>query len=215
MWKVFFSCYSASLIALGSAFTLFVSSFSYSSASSESESAPSENQTVDDDNHRMRHLAGGGGGMTYPPDDMVQRAAYLFSASLALVFLCLDVMSLMHIGFEQSQRRCYCKKTRAANTNGIILIVVRSGLIVFCATLGVWCGGDVEVLSGLGLAVTVIQLGMRRLGHTYLSEEAEHLDATEVPVSSEGEGGHQDNGKAVSADVTQNAASSGDDHEGN
>jgi hypothetical protein len=176
LWKFFRFSYSASLISLGSAYTLFVTSFSYPATSDGGYGSDAVN---DDGHHRaQRHLAGGGD-TAYPPDEMIQRASYMFSASLALVYLSMDASSFMHLGFEHSRRRCYCKKSRIANIKGVTLIVFRAALISFCATLGVWCSDDVEVLSGLGLAVTVIQLGTRRLGETYLAKRMESLDGTE------------------------------------
>jgi hypothetical protein len=195
VWKVFWYAYSASLIALGSAYTLFVQSFSYAMTDYEEDDAAA----AADDGHsrRMtapttsegRHLAAGAGSgdMAFPPKEMIQRAAYMFSASLAMVFLCMDAMSLMHIGWERSQDRCYCPKARIANMAGIGLIGVRIVLIGFCATLGIWCSTNLEVLSGTGLVVTIVQLMLRRLGDRYLTAKVGHaVDDTEALPSDVG-----------------------------
>lgn len=177
VWNMFLFVYASSLIALGSSFTIFVRSFSYY------EDHNNNNDAVDDGAHRS--LAGGGGSTLFPPSEMRQRASCMFSISLALVFLSMDMMSLMHVGLKHGQGRCYCKKSKWYNKKGILLLMVRAFLIGFTATLSLWMvGGDgseqeVVALAGTGLAITVTQIITRRLGEEYLPESVEHLDETE------------------------------------
>jgi hypothetical protein len=109
---------------------------------------------------------------------MRRRGTYIFAISLALVFLSLDVMSLTHVGFKHSRRRCYCKESKWYNKIGIALVVARVGLIGLTGSLAWIIDGnsddDVVALTGTGFAITLVQLGMRHLGETFLSEADKH-----------------------------------------
>jgi hypothetical protein len=153
--------YSASLIGLGAAFTLFVLSFSWAK---------------EGDGNDHRRLAGGGG-TPYPVDEMKQRAAHMFSISLSMIFLMLDAISFLHLGFEHSKKRCYCKKNNKYNFKGVFLVTIRFGIVPFVATLSQWIT-DPEVLAGAGLGLTLFQVVLRKLGEKYMNEGMEHLDET-------------------------------------
>ena len=72
------------MIALGAAFTLFVSSFSY--------------QVVDDDYHH-RVLSGGGGAISlHDFEKLEQQAAHLFSIALSISFF--SMTDIFLLGFN-------------------------------------------------------------------------------------------------------------------
>ena len=160
VWKVFLFVYASSLVALGASFTLFVRSF----ASDETASMGSEA-----DDHRF--LAGGGDSAHSLPE-MRKRGSYIFSISLSLVFLSMDVMSLMHVGFKHGRYRCYCKESKGYNKIGIVLVITRVGLIALAASLawviGIDSDDDVVSLTGAGFAIAIAQLCMRHLSEKYL-----------------------------------------------
>jgi hypothetical protein len=179
VWKVFLFVYATSLIALGSSFTLFVRSFSVDDPTDGFNDGKGSGTDADKDNSSHRALAGGGS-TAYPLSELRRRGAIIFSTSLALVFLSMDVMSLMHVGFKHGQYRCYCKKSKSYNKMGIILVITRAGLIGFAASLA-WVIGsdnedDVVALTGSAFAITFVQLFMRHLGEKFLPESAEHWD---------------------------------------
>lgn len=169
VWQIFLFVYASSLIALGSSFTLLV----------RSSSADEASRAREDDNAsgRYRSLATGES-TVYPLLEMRRRGTYIFAISLALVFLSLDVMSLTHVGFKHSRRRCYCKESKWYNKIGIALVVARVGLIGLTGSLAWIIDGnsddDVVALTGTGFAITLVQLGMRHLGETFLSEADKH-----------------------------------------
>jgi hypothetical protein len=173
-WSGFWHVYSASLVALGAVYTLFVLSFS---ASNDSHRRTTLLLLEAEGTERV--LAAGGAS-PYPPDEMEQRAAHMFSMALATIFLTLDGMSVMHVGFKHGAHRCYCDKQKSYNLKGVFLVLIRFCIVAFVATLSQWIT-DPEVLSGIGLGITLFQVLLRRLGEMYLPEAMEHL-------------GEQDNG---------------------
>jgi len=156
-WTCFHMIYSAALIAVGAAFTLMVLEFTYADYEG-------------DDNHRF--LAGGGGSR-YGPEERRQRTAHLFCISLATVWFCLDVMTLLHLGINTSHNRCQCSGSEKFNVKGIILVIMRVGLLVFMATLSQY-ETHPENLAVAGLMGVLLQLVLRKLGTKYLSAAQIH-----------------------------------------
>lgn len=191
VFSMLYYIYSAALVALGAAFTLFVLSFSSSDDDSHrvrrsllstilfsEEDAVSENASRHEEGQGQygmlfrqgivgRYLAGGTA--NYPPDELEQRSAYLFSISLALIFFCLDAMSVLHVGFKVSQDRMYCNVQKKYNMKGIKLLIIRSSLIIFTLTLSLWVT-EPGILAGIGLALSVVQILLRRLSEIYFPE---------------------------------------------
>lgn len=159
-WTLFHQIYSAALISMGAAFTLLIMEYTYAGE-------------VDGDGDHRRFLAGGGGGSNYDPKDRQQRIAHLFCWSLTTIWLCLDIMTLLHLGIKDSHNRCQCEHTKTFNVKGIILVMCRVGLLVFMATLSQY-ETDPENLALLGLMGVVLQLAFRKLGTMYLSADQVH-----------------------------------------
>ena len=85
-WNITNSIYSASLIGVGVAYKLFMYEFTYEARRLQNE----------DDVHEERLLA-----QSVSSASNKQAAANVFSASMALVFVCLDVMILFHRGLKR------------------------------------------------------------------------------------------------------------------
>jgi hypothetical protein len=181
VWIACKYAYSGALLALGAAFTLFVTSFSYEVLVDD------EDDTTDSD-HRV--LAGGGVGTMSRHEfkNREQRAAHLFSIAMALSFFALDGMSIMNVGFDNARKRAYCDKSHAYNIKGVVLVALRVGAIVFVATLSQW-KTDPQVLAGIGLGVTIGQILLRKLGQKYLNKKLEDEGTDD---SEEGGGGDDD-----------------------
>ena len=175
-WNIFQYVYSMALVALGAAFTLFVIEFSYKE----------EEEGYDD--HRLRRLVvnplngsrmlAGGGAPRYDKEERQQRLAHLFSMSLSLIFFSLDVMSILHVGLKNGKDRCVCEHTHKKNTKGIFLVMFRGAMILFIATLSQWTTSP-QVLAGIGLGVTFVQLGARKLGAILFPTNQVHAFAGE------------------------------------
>ena len=163
----FHQVYSASLIALGAAFTLFVMEFSY-------------------EDYGDGRLLAGGGAPKYDFEERQRRMGHVFSASLALVFFSLDAMSICHVGLKGGKNRCVCKHTKTKNTKGMILVALRAGIIAFVATLSQWVTSP-QRLAGTGLALTVLQIVLRYVGTIlFPNVQVYALDGKEEPVTNHG-----------------------------
>jgi hypothetical protein len=153
-WHTFQQVYSLALVSLGAAFTFFLVSF----ANGEPAVPELEEQE--------RFLAGGG--EEEDRGHIHDRANILFCGSLAMVFFCLDAMTMLHLGFKESHERCICKQTNKVNVQAFFLLVFRVGLIVFTATLYMW-EEDHRNLCIIALACVLTQLFLRRAGKKYAS----------------------------------------------
>eukprot|EP00339_Tiarina_fusa_P022076 CAMPEP_0117012746 /NCGR_PEP_ID=MMETSP0472-20121206/10660_1 /TAXON_ID=693140 ORGANISM="Tiarina fusus, Strain LIS" /NCGR_SAMPLE_ID=MMETSP0472 /ASSEMBLY_ACC=CAM_ASM_000603 /LENGTH=624 /DNA_ID=CAMNT_0004715891 /DNA_START=29 /DNA_END=1903 /DNA_ORIENTATION=+ len=173
LWTGFQFVYSAALISLGAAMTLFVLSFTYEASGGHRLLEEVLPMTED------RQLAGGGAPL-YPPDEMEMRAANLFSISLTAVLFSLDSMSFLHVGWADSKKRCQ-RHSKGLKIMANVVLVTRCGLLVFTATLSQWIY-DADKLSGLGLGVVLAQIVCRKLGEKYLSPK----DDDEESVDDEG-----------------------------
>jgi hypothetical protein len=115
----------------------------------------------------------GGGDAKYDADTLKERAAHLFSGSLAIIFFCLDCMTILHLGIKESQERCVCQETKKKTGKGLFLISLRLGWIACCATLSQWLT-EPEALAGIGVACVLCQLVLRKLGGMYLQHHHHH-----------------------------------------
>ena len=167
-WSITNTLYSASLILVGVSYKMFLYDFTYEARRLEEEEYI----------HNERFLAGsGGGGLS--TEERQQAAANVFSASMALVFICLDVMLLFHRGLKTSIGRCQCVHSKTKNYKGIILTVARIALILFFATLSQYENNDPQQLAILGLAGVVAQLIIRQLGFIFFVEDEKEEAAAE------------------------------------
>ncbi|KAI2491721.1 hypothetical protein MHU86_22830 [Fragilaria crotonensis] len=162
-WSMVNAVYSASLIAVGVSYKLFMYEFTYGERRLEN----GEDSLIE------RDLAGGVG---LTSDERRQAAANVFSAAITLVFVCLDLMILLHRGLNSSINRCQCPKTKVMNWNGILLTVARISLALFFATLSQYATNP-QHLSVLGLAGVVAQLIIRKLGRIiFLDREKDEAE---------------------------------------
>jgi hypothetical protein len=84
-----------------------------------------------------------------------------------MIFACLDLMTVSHLGFKECEERCYCKDTKTRNVKGYIIIVLRIGLVLFTATMFLWEIRP-KILSLLGLLLVLTQIMIRKLAGVYL-----------------------------------------------
>lgn len=153
-WNFTNYLYSASLIAVGVSFKLFMYDFTYQGRRLRLE---------DDNILDQRFLAG-------PSVKASSKTiATVFSISMALTFFFLDALVLFHRGLKENYNRCVCKRTKKMNVKGMILVVARVLLIVFFATLSQYVT-DPSKLAMFGLLGVVAQLSCRNLGFLFFAE---------------------------------------------
>lgn len=182
-WSLFQIAYSFALVALGAAFTIFLTVFANEENNDDATScrrwlAETDTQAEVDTTvgyPLCRRWLAGGEEAKYDADTLKERAAHLFSGSLAIIFFCLDCMTILHLGIKESQERCVCKETKKKNCKGMFLLVLRLGLIAFCATLSQWLT-EPQDLAGICVACVLCQLLLRKLGGAYLSSNQVHVE---------------------------------------
>lgn len=89
------------------------------------------------------------------------RIANMFSWSLAVSFLSLDIMTLTHRGLDANLARYWDKEGKLDRLR-VLVSCVNLALLIFSATLSLWAK-RLEVLSVLGLVVVVAQIFLRTL----------------------------------------------------
>jgi hypothetical protein len=84
-------------------------------------------------------------------------------------------MILAHKGLKDNMGRCRCKQTGQTKVIGIVLILLRGGLIAFVATLGQY-ETDPELLALIGLASISAQLFLRVVSTAVFPDDQVHDD---------------------------------------
>lgn len=110
----------------------------------------------------MRHLAGGGG-PKYSTDERQQRVANFFCGSVAIAWICLDLMILTHQGLRNNVHRCECQITKKLSKLGVLFAIIRAGLIAFIASLSQYVQKP-ELIAIIGMVTIVAQVFTRVLG---------------------------------------------------
>ena len=172
---LFGQMYSAALIVLGTCYKMILFEFVFAQDAGEAHRLlqdvgySAEEIAQDADLHR--YLAASG-----PPIDDVevrqQHVAHYFCVSMALVWLCLDVMLVAHKGIAFNIKRC--SESRGNNSQQSLAIgmtVIRGSLIVFFGTMGFYIT-EPTLLSFLGLMGIIVQVGLRLGGSAAFDDSA-------------------------------------------
>jgi hypothetical protein len=152
LWSLIQNVYSLSLVTLSSAFSFFL--------------------LFSDDSSRrrldQRVLA------TEVDEEAVgDEAANIFSVSLALIFLSLDILSLLHLGTGEIKKRCL--DTAKVKFLAFFGFMVRLGLLIFTATISQWTRNPKHITS-IGLLCVFGELTMRKFGSVYLRHQLSSSD---------------------------------------
>jgi hypothetical protein len=168
IFYILMQVYSVSLVILGTCYKMFLYEIVY--------------ENNDPNGTRMlfplleRLLASGqSSALRFETQDRRQRIANFFSGSLAVVWFCLDAMSLAHRGFANNMERLQDKVTHKKKLYKVALIAMRVALIAFIATLSLYVTEPAE-LSIIGLCGVLAQLTLRALGTLAFpfDDEAKH-----------------------------------------
>jgi hypothetical protein len=168
--------YSAALILLGVSYKMFLFEYVYGDAGSR-RTLIQEGEGA----HRMlfdvpRGLAGGdSSALEYDTADRQQRIANFFCGCLAVVWLCIDVMLIVHRGLKDNIGRCKCKHTHKTKLVGVVLILLRVGLIAFIATLSLYVT-DPLLLPVIGLCGIFAQLVLRAISNVVFPDDRVHSE---------------------------------------
>jgi hypothetical protein len=193
--------YSSALVIFGASYKMLLYEYTYEREANE-KTASSYGGTGDieagtdkygqydeEDGHRNllsmiipRMLAGGeSAALRFDTDHRQQLIAHFFCGSLALIWFSLDAMSLAHRGLQNS-REAY--RNSGHPYMFPILLAVRVGLLVWCATLSQYVH-DPHLLSLLGLFGIFAQVCLR-IAVFYITprnEEEQEMKAIEKTLA--------------------------------
>lgn len=176
---IFGQLYSAALIVLGTSYKMILYEFVFAHDAGEAhrllQDAGYSAEEIAQDADLHRYLASSG-----PPIDDIevrqQHVAHYFCISMAIVWLCLDVMLVAHKGIAFNVKRCSdsrCNKGQQSLAIG--MVVIRGSLILFFGTMGFYIS-EPTLLSFLGLLGIIVQIGLR-LGGSAAFDDSDFQDA--------------------------------------
>eukprot|EP00566_Odontella_aurita_P006424 CAMPEP_0113547210 /NCGR_PEP_ID=MMETSP0015_2-20120614/12230_1 /TAXON_ID=2838 /ORGANISM="Odontella" /LENGTH=593 /DNA_ID=CAMNT_0000447741 /DNA_START=82 /DNA_END=1863 /DNA_ORIENTATION=+ /assembly_acc=CAM_ASM_000160 len=97
------------------------------------------------------------------------RVAHFFCGSLAVAWVCLDLMILSHNGIKASLHRCECEVTRKVSKSAIFFCVLRVALVVFIATLSQYVTDPLRI-TVIGMVAIIAQVCTRFIGDMVIKE---------------------------------------------
>ena len=168
--------YSAALIIVGVGYKMLLEEYTIDVESAETSSSTS---------YLSRLLASGGGKPSYSTQERRQRIAYFFCISLAVVFLCLDFMSLAHKGIKASFERCYCQQNRLRVKGLFFCVILRLADTLFIGTACLYII-EPEYVALTGLVSIVLQIMVRLIGSKYFPENVEKSHKSDVNTHGHG-----------------------------
>lgn len=164
--------YSAALVVLGTSYKMLLFEYAYLSQENGSYRKLWSNPLA-------RLLAGADEPM-FAMDERQQRVSHFFCISMAVVWLCSDLMIINHRGLQDNLGKCRFSHSGFLRFVAISLAFLRLALIVFMATLSQWVV-EPSVLALVGLIGIICQVLLRVVGSSYFGPEYEsHLIEDEL-----------------------------------
>jgi hypothetical protein len=173
--------YSASLVLVGTAFKMLVNEHAMGG------------ESYGNDEHRFllvttpawqRMLAGASDVPDISKEERQQRVANLFCESMAVTWLCSELLMAVHRdGIKDNWGRCKCKHSNKRKKTCVVFILVKMGLVVFIVTLPLYMK-DATSLALIGLAGIIAQVCLRFVGSVVFPDI--RTDACDIG----GTGGH-------------------------
>jgi len=161
------SVYSAALVAVGACYKVLLYSLK---SDDKGRRLYSLSHPFDDQQHRWLAETDSACGLS--SDERKQNVAHMFSFSLTILFVCLDVLILAHVGMEKGLNRCkpqesVCIQTGATkksfNLKAFGYVIFRVAITAFIVTLSQWVV-EPKYLALAGFAAVVCQIANRFLG---------------------------------------------------
>jgi hypothetical protein len=173
--------YASALIILGTCYKMFMYEFEYEDNYNPEESSSSHGRRMLFQAllfaPQQRSLAGGtSAALRFSTEERQQRIADFFSGSLAVVWLCLDLMILAHRGLQDNLARS--RESNSLCFGAFVMVFFRVGLILFAATLSQYMS-DPTTLSFLGMAGIIGQLLLRAGGTVFLPPDKQDQEEQE------------------------------------
>ncbi len=201
-----YQIYCAALVAVGASYKIFM----YYIAKDKKRRFLSHMTHVAAEEIDARWLAGGGGSSCGPyGDEKKEMTAHLFSWSMGLVFICMDIMQFAHVGLEKNIENCKLYEETGKGTQKrksqskwrfnlkvlFFIILPRGGITIFVLTVGFW-ETNPRILPALGFAAVMAQLFSRLLGKISVPEyelnNDHHSHQHHEGVSDDGDDGREE-----------------------
>ncbi|KAL3905809.1 MAG: hypothetical protein SGILL_009528 [Bacillariaceae sp.] len=148
--------YSCALILVGTAYKMLVNEHAYGG-----EGGEGDHRLL----HEMQRMLAGGVEMPHiSVEERRQRVANLFCESMALTWICSELLMAVHKGgVKGNVVRCECKHTNKLKKTCVLFILLKMGLIAFMATLPMYMT-DPTALALIGLGGIITQVCLRFVG---------------------------------------------------
>jgi hypothetical protein len=177
--------YSMALIVLGASFKMLLFEQLYEAnddGSSGSETHRRNLFVVGGGGRGMlaavgRVLAGGesSAALRFTAPDRQQRIAHFFAASLTVVFLSLDIISLAHRGMKANLERCHHHQSTKQQCLVLALVGCRIAVLLFTATLSQYFTSP-DYLAVVGLGTVIAQLFLRVFASVLFFHDAAEIE---------------------------------------
>jgi uncharacterized membrane protein YidH (DUF202 family) len=172
--------YSLALIVFGSCYKMLLYEFvyrEYEVAGNYSGSGSTRRTMLLHGLQQRRWLADNSDSLSsqLDPEDRQRREADFFSGSLAVIFFCLDSLSLAHRGIGAQLKRCEGADTKVKRFLSFCLVTCRVTLLLFTATLSQFVT-DPEKVATIGVFIILVQLCVRFIGFYVFHAEKEAED---------------------------------------
>jgi len=164
--------YSLALIVLGTSYKMLLYEFVYMEEYEENHRRRSLlfSGRLDD-----RWLAGGtSAALRFSSENRQQRIAHFFCGSLALVFFCMDAMSLAHRGASDHWKHCEAE-SKTKQLLALVLFLLRAGVVLIIATLSQY-ETEPDTLATIGLFSVFAQLLLRAFGGYIFRDDEENAE---------------------------------------
>jgi low temperature requirement protein LtrA len=167
--------YSAALIVVGVSYKMLLTEYSYEeSVDKDAGSDYASNNLL------TRLLASGGDGSPkYSMEERRQRISIFFCVGLAIIFLCLDLMTFAHIGFEGLKKSCYCPNHGHLLVSRIFFTVVLRFAVVIATGTACLYVTEPDSVALIGFASILVQIFFRIIRKILSSRKTSDLNHDE------------------------------------
>ena len=154
--------YCASLVVLGTSYKMLLYEYVY-------EAKAAGHRVL---SNPLSLLLAGAGAPMFDLEERRQRIAHFFCISMAIVWLCSDLMIINHRGLKDNLGRCRFSHKGLLRFFAFILVVLRIGMVCFIATLSQYVTQP-SVLAFVGLIGISGQVLLRVVGSSFFGPEFE------------------------------------------
>jgi len=161
-FTVLMQIYSAALVVLGTSYKMLLYEYVYSA-----KDTGSSRRLLSSPLHR---LLAGSDVPIFDVDERQQRVSHFFCISVALVWLCSDLMIINHRGIYDNLGKCRVGRSSFLRGVALSLAFLRVALIAFMTTLSQWVV-EPSTLAIVGLVGIKCQILLRVVGTSYFGPE--------------------------------------------